>query len=78
MKRFKQTLSLGLAGVMMTAAPMTAFAPARSSPAALRSGPDYRTIRSSTMRLQTSIHRIQCDVQKNAIDLKQVPQGLRR
>ena len=61
MKRLKQALSLGLAGVMMTAAPVTALA---ASPEFSRSAEEWAkltaTIRLSMMRLRRPDSGIQC------------------
>ena len=46
MKRFKQTLSLALAGVMVTAAPVTAFA---ASPEFARSAEEWAKLRDNTI-----------------------------
>ena len=46
MKRLKQALSLGMAGVMMTAAPVTAFA---ASPEFSRSAVEWAKLRDNTI-----------------------------
>ena len=46
MKRLKQALSLGMAGVMMTAAPVTAFA---ASPEFSRSAEEWARLQDNTI-----------------------------
>lgn len=69
MKRFKQALSLGLAGVMMTAAPMTALA---ASPEFSRSAEAWARLQDNKIEyneIADLIHEYNATVQKNAIDL---------
>ncbi len=68
MKRLKQALSLGLAGVMMTAAPMTALA----SPEFSRSAEEWARLQDNKIEydeIADLIHEYNATVQKNAIDL---------
>lgn len=69
MKRLKQALSLGLAGVMMTAAPMAALA---ASPDFARSAEEWARLQDNTIEydeIADLIHEYNATVQKNAIDL---------
>ncbi|MFR5732039.1 MAG: hypothetical protein ACLUD2_08830 [Clostridium sp.] len=73
MKRLKQALSLGMAGVMMTAAPVTAFA---ASPEFSRSAEEWARLQDNKIEydeIADLIHEYNATVQKNAIGLKQVP-----
>lgn len=68
MKRLKQALSLGLAGVMMTAAPMTALA----SPEFSRSAEEWAKLRDNTIEydeLEGLIQEYNATVQTNNLDL---------
>ena len=69
MKRLKQALSLGMAGVMMTAAPVTAFA---ASPEFSRSAEEWARLQDNKIEydeIADLIHEYNATVQKNAIDL---------
>ena len=69
MKRFKQTLSLALAGVMMTAAPTAAFA---ASPEFARSAEEWAKLQDNKIEydeIADLVHEYNATVQKNAIDL---------
>ena len=69
MKRFKQTLSLALAGVMMTAAPTAAFA---ASPEFARSAKEWAKLQDNKIEydeIADLVHEYNATVQKNAIDL---------
>ena len=69
MKRFKQTLSLALAGVMVTAAPVTAFA---ASPEFARSAEEWAKLRDNTIEydeLEGLIQEYNATVQTNNLDL---------
>ena len=69
MKRLKQALSLGLAGVMMTAAPVAAFA---ASPEFSRSAEEWARLQDNKIEydeIADLIHEYNATVQKNAIDL---------
>lgn len=69
MKRLKQALSLGLAGVMMTAAPVTALA---ASPEFSRSAEEWARLQDNKIEydeIADLIHEYNATVQKNAIDL---------
>lgn len=69
MKRFKQTLSLALAGVMVTAAPVTAFA---ASPEFARSAEEWAKLQDNKIEydeIADLVHEYNATVQKNAIDL---------
>ena len=69
MKRLKQALSLGMAGVMMTAAPITAFA---ASPEFSRSAEEWARLQDNKIEydeIADLIHEYNATVQKNAIDL---------
>ena len=65
MKRFKQTLSLALAGVMVTAAPVTAFA---ASPEFARSAEEWAKLREYD-ELEGLIQEYNATVQTNNLDL---------
>ena len=68
MKRLKQALSLGLAGVMMTAAPMTALA----SPEFSRSAEEWAKLRDNTIEydeLEGLIQEYNATVQTNNLGL---------
>ena len=69
MKRLKQALSLGMAGVMMTAAPVTAFA---ASPEFSRSAEEWAKLRDNTIEydeLEGLIQEYNATVQTNNLDL---------
>lgn len=69
MKRLKQALSLGLAGVMLTAAPFTALA---ASPEFARSQEQWAKLQDNKIEydeIADLIHEYNATVQKNAIDL---------
>lgn len=69
MKRLKQALSLGMAGVMMTAAPITAFA---ASPEFSRSAEEWAKLRDNTIEydeLEGLIQEYNATVQTNNLDL---------
>ena len=69
MKRLKQALSLGLAGVMMTAAPITALA---ASPEFARSAEEWAKLQDNRIEydeIADLVHEYNATVQKNAIDL---------
>ena len=69
MKRLKQALSLGLAGVMMTAAPTAAFA---ASPEFARSAEEWAKLQDNKIEydeIADLVHEYNATVQKNAIDL---------
>ena len=69
MKRLKQALSLGMAGVLMTAAPITAFA---ASPEFSRSAEEWARLQDNKIEydeIADLIHEYNATVQKNAIDL---------
>lgn len=69
MKRLKQALSLGLAGVMMTAAPITALA---ASPEFARSAEEWAKLQDNKIEydeIADLVHEYNATVQKNAIDL---------
>ena len=69
MKRLKQALSLGLAGVMMTAAPVAAFA---ASPEFSRSAEEWAKLRDNTIEydeLEGLIQEYNATVQTNNLDL---------
>ncbi len=69
MKRLKQAWTLGLAGVLMTAAPCAAFA---ASPEFARSTEEWAKLQDNTIEydeIADLIHEYNATVQKNAIDL---------
>ena len=69
MKKLKQALSLGLAGVMLTAAPFTALA---ASPEFARSQEQWAKLQDNKIEydeIADLIHEYNATVQKNAIDL---------
>ena len=69
MKRLKRALSLGMAGVMMTAAPITAFA---ASPEFSRSAEEWAKLRDNTIEydeLEGLIQEYNATVQTNNLDL---------
>ena len=69
MKRLKQALSLGMAGVMMTAAPTAAFA---ASPEFARSAEEWAKLQDNKIEydeIADLVHEYNATVQKNAIDL---------
>lgn len=69
MKRLKQALSLGLAGVMITAAPTAAFA---ASPEFARSAEEWAKLQDNKIEydeIADLVHEYNATVQKNAIDL---------
>lgn len=69
MKRLKQALSLGMAGVMMTAVPVTAFA---ASPEFSRSAEEWAKLRDNTIEydeLEGLIQEYNATVQTNNLDL---------
>ncbi len=69
MKQLKQALSLGLAGVMLAAAPIPAFA---ASPEFARSAEEWARLQDNKIEydeIADLIHEYNATVQKNAIDL---------